>query len=103
MSILATSDTVNGGGGVEREGPSLAIALLSSVILNSGAILSMKYNVRDDVRNGCELIRKLFQILGFPSSIGNQINIRSVRVMMASIENDNKTSTVCNYNFDIKY
>jgi hypothetical protein len=38
MSILATSDTVNGDGGVEREGPSLAIALLSSVILNSGAI-----------------------------------------------------------------
>jgi hypothetical protein len=38
MSILATSDTANGGGGIEREGPSLAIALLSSVISSSGAI-----------------------------------------------------------------
>jgi hypothetical protein len=60
----------------------------------------MKYNVRDGVRNGCELIQKLVQILGFPSSIGNQINIRSVRVIMASIENDNKTSTVCNYDYE---
>ncbi|XP_025419656.1 uncharacterized protein LOC112689982 [Sipha flava] len=61
----------------------------------------MKYNVRDGVRNGCELIRKLFQILGFPLSIGNQINLHSVRVMMASIENDNKTSTVYEKNLTV--
>jgi hypothetical protein len=38
MSMPTTSDTANSGGDVEREGPSLAIALLSSVISNSGAI-----------------------------------------------------------------
>jgi hypothetical protein len=38
MFMPVTSDTANGGGGVKREGPSLAIVLLSSVISNSGVI-----------------------------------------------------------------
>lgn len=47
MSMPATSDAVNVGGGGnecdEREGPLLEIVLLSSVISNPGAIWSTKY------------------------------------------------------------